>query len=139
MMPEKSTKSIDNLQGNKESILVVDDVKEQREIAENMLNVLNYTVTTVPNGEEAVRYLQGNQVDLLVLDMIMDPGIDGLETYRKILEIYPRQKAVIVSGFSETNRVLEAQRLGAGAYLKKPYSIEDIGETVKNELKNIEI
>lgn len=66
--------------------------------------------------------------------MIMDPGIDGLETYRRILEIHPDQKALIASGFSETERVTEAQRLGAGAYIKKPFVLEQIGLAVRHEL-----
>ena len=64
----------------------------------------------------------------------MDPGIDGLETYRRILELHPGQKAIIASGFSETIRVKEAQRLGAGQYIKKPYTLEKIGLTVKTDL-----
>jgi len=67
--------------------------------------------------------------------MIMDPGIDGLETYKRILELYPKQKAIIVSGFSETELVKEAQRLGAGAYVKKPYLLEKIGLAVRDELE----
>jgi CheY-like chemotaxis protein len=135
LTPEKRMESIENLKGNYESILVVDDVKEQREIAENILAVLNYSVTTVSSGEDAVCYMQHNTVDLMVLDMIMDPGIDGLETYRRILKLYPGQKIIIVSGFSETESVLEAQRLGAGMYVKKPYSLEKIGMAVKSELQ----
>jgi Response regulator containing CheY-like receiver, AAA-type ATPase, and DNA-binding domains len=64
--------------------------------------------------------------------MIMVPGIDGLETYQRILEINPMQKAVIVSGFSETDRVREAQKLGAGAYAKKPYIMEKIGTAIRD-------
>ena len=64
----------------------------------------------------------------------MEPGIDGLETYRGILEINPRQRAIIVSGYSETERVKETQRLGAGAYVQKPYLLEKIGLAVRNEL-----
>ena len=56
-----------------------------------------------------MEYLKEHTVDLVVLDMIMDPGMDGLDTYRKILEIHPHQKAIIVSGFSETERVTKAQ------------------------------
>jgi len=66
--------------------------------------------------------------------MIMDPGIDGLETYRRILELHPRQKAIIASGFSETERVRLAQDLGAGAFLRKPYILEKIGLLVRQEL-----
>ena len=76
----------------------------------------------------------GNQADLIVLDMIMDPGIDGLETYKRILKIHPDQKAVIASGYSETDRVREAQRLGAGDYIKKPYTIEKISTAIRAEL-----
>ncbi|MCP3901883.1 MAG: response regulator, partial [Desulfobacteraceae bacterium] len=68
------------------------------------------------------------------LDMIMEPGIDGCETFKRILKIYPDQKAIITSGFSETDRVKETQRFGAGEYIKKPYSFEKIGFAVKNEL-----
>jgi len=125
--------SIDEYMGS-EKILVVDDIEEQREIAHQILTRLGYSVTTVSSGEEAVVYMQENSADLLVLDMIMDPGIDGLETYKRILEFHPGQKAIIASGFSETDRVKEAQRLGVGVYIKKPYIFEKLGITVRNEL-----
>jgi signal transduction histidine kinase len=127
---------IENYIGRGESILVVDDVEEQREIASRILMKLGYSVTSVASGEEAVDYMKDNSADLLVLDMIMDPGIDGLQTYKKILNIHPHQKAIIASGFSATNRVKEVQRLGAGAYIKKPYTLEKIGIVVKTELDN---
>ena len=120
--------------GHGETILIVDDVEQQRNIASLMLNKLGYSVKAVSSGEKAIEYIKNNTADLLVLDMIMDPGIDGLETYRKILEHRPHQKAIIASGFSETWRVKEAQRLGAGAYVKKPYTIEKIGQAVVVEL-----
>ena len=85
--------------GRGESILVVDDVVEQRELAVNMLERLGYRVTAVAGGEEAVHYLRKEKADLVILDMIMDPGIDGLETYRRIVDMHPKQRAVIVSGF----------------------------------------
>ena len=69
-----------------------------------------------------------------MLDMIMEPGIDGLETYKRILAIRPDTKAIIASGFSETEKVREAQRLGAGAYVKKPYTIEKVGVAIRKEL-----
>ncbi len=120
--------------GRGETILIVDDVPEQRSLAEGLLKKLNYAALTAQSGEEAVEYLRKNSVDLIVLDMLMDPGIDGLETYRQILEIRPGQKAIIVSGFAETDRVAEAQRLGAGAYVRKPYLMETLGLAVRNEL-----
>ena len=121
--------------GNREKILVVDDVPEQREIATIILSKLGYRVDVVSSGEMAIEYLQTQSVDLLILDMIMDPGIDGLDTYKKVLEFKPRQKAIIASGYSETDRVKEAQRLGADRYVRKPYTIETIGLAVKKELE----
>ena len=126
---------IEEYMGNGESILVVDDVEEQREVASRILKKMGYSVTSVSSGEEAVAYMKENSADLLVLDMIMDPGIDGLETYKRILESHPGQKAIIASGFSVTERVKEAQRLGAGKYINKPYTLEKIGLAVKNALE----
>ena len=126
-------KSID-YHGNGESILVVDDAQQQREIASKILSQLGYSVETVESGEEAIAFLKKNTVDLIVLDMIMPPGIDGLETYERIIELHPMQKAIIASGYSETDRVKKAQQLGAGKYVKKPYTVKKIGLAVKAEL-----
>ena len=126
---------IEDYMGRGETILVIDDIKEQREVASIILKTLDYFVTSVSSGEEAVEYIKNNSADLLVLDMIMEPGMDGLDTYKKILEIHPSQKAIIASGFSETDRVKEVQRIGAGAYVKKPYTLEKIGLAVKSELE----
>jgi CheY-like chemotaxis protein len=131
---EENFISIENYRGNGESILVVDDVEDQRTIASKLLKHLGYTVKAVSSGEEAVAYMGSNSADLVVLDMIMPPGMDGLETYRKLIARHPRQKAIIASGFSETDRVKKAQHLGAGRYVKKPYTLEKIGLAVKAEL-----
>jgi two-component system cell cycle sensor histidine kinase/response regulator CckA len=134
LLPDKSSASIENYRGKGETILVVDDVEEQREIASRTLKKLGYHVVSVSSGEEAVDYMKTHSADLMILDMIMDPGIDGLETYKRILEMHPNQKAVIASGFSETRHVKESQRLGAGAYIKKPYTLEKIASAVRDEL-----
>ena len=125
----KETSSIPtkDYMGNGETVLVVDDIREQREIASSILNKLGYSVTTVSSGEEAIEYMKGNLVDLIVLDMIMDPGMNGFETYKEIIKTHPNQKAIIASGFSETNDVKKAQKLGVGKYIKKPYTFEKIG------------
>lgn len=120
--------------GRGESILVVDDVREQRELAAAMLSKLGYRVDCAASGEEAIDYLKTNRADILVLDMIMEPGIDGLETYQQVLKINLKQKAIIVSGFSETERVKKAQELGVGAYVRKPYILSKIGLAVRREL-----
>lgn len=115
-------------------ILVVDDLSEQREIASAILCSLGYEVDSVSSGEEALEYLEQKSVDLVILDMVMEPGMDGLSTYAEIAKISPGQKAIIASGYSETARAKEAQRLGVGSYIKKPYTLEEIGIAVKREL-----
>jgi len=126
--------SIEDIMAKGESILVVDDMEDQRKIASEMLTKLGYSVVSASSGEEAVDYMKQHSADLLVLDMIMEPGIDGLDTYKKILEIHPNQKAVIASGYSETDRVKEAQKLGATSYVRKPYLLDKIGQVVRDEL-----
>ena len=131
---EKVCLPIEELMGSGETVLVVDDVEEQRTIATRMLKRLGYSVFTASSGEEAVEYMKVNSADLLVLDMIMDPGMDGFDTYRQILKMRPQQKAILASGFSETDRVKKALRLGAGSYIKKPYTLNKLGIAVKKEL-----
>jgi CheY-like chemotaxis protein len=126
--------SHDALRGRNESILVVDDIQEQREIASRILSRLNYAVTTVSSGEKALAFLKENAVDLVILDMIMVPGMDGLDTYREIISIRPEQKVIIASGFAETERVKSALDMGVGQYLKKPYTLEKISTAVRREL-----
>jgi two-component system, cell cycle sensor histidine kinase and response regulator CckA len=126
--------SIEEYMGDGQHILVVDDLPEQREISSNLLRMLGYYVKTVDSGEEAIKYMKQQPVDLLVLDMIMSPGMDGLETFTKVKELFPGTKAIIASGYSETSRVRKAQKIGAGAYLQKPFTLETIGMAVKNEL-----
>lgn len=120
--------------GRQETILVVDDIDYQRQIAVEILERLNYQALALASGEEAVAYLEEHTADLIILDMIMEKGMDGLDTYREILKIHPGQKAIIASGFSETDRVRQAQHLGAGAYIKKPYILEKMGQAIRREL-----
>jgi DNA-binding NtrC family response regulator len=80
-------------------------------------------------------YLERQRVDLLLLDMVMVPGIDGLDTYRRALAIHPHQKAIITSGFSKTERVQQALELGAARFLNKPYRLQNLAEAVKTALK----
>jgi PAS domain S-box-containing protein len=126
---------IKDYKGDGETILVVDDVESQREISCKMLDTLGYKTQAVSSGEEAVEYLKEHTIDLILLDMIMDQGINGRETYEQIIKIHPNQKAIIASGFAETDDVKEAQKLGAGQYIKKPLTLEKIGIAVRDELK----
>ncbi|MBN2419249.1 MAG: PAS domain S-box protein [Deltaproteobacteria bacterium] len=127
--------SFDALKGNGEKILVVDDLDNQRIITGRFLERLGYDVHTAGSGEEAVEYLKENSVDLVILDMIMDPGINGRETYERIIKIHPFQKAVIVSGYAETDDVKATLKMGAGQFIRKPITLQTLGISVREELR----
>jgi len=131
--PELATS---NLKGQ-ESILVVDDDRNQREMAVELLSTLGYRVDTAENGRAAVAYLGRQSVDIVILDMIMERDFDGLDTYREMLKLRPEQKAIVVSGYSSTERVLEMQRLGAGQYVRKPYTRQVLASAVRAELDRV--
>jgi len=129
------TASFADYRGNGERILVVDDVEEQREIASTILKELGYRVTTAGSGEEALLLARQEPFDLLLLDMILGSGLDGLDTYRRFIAFAPGQKAIITSGFSETERITEALQLGVGQCVKKPYLIAKLGLAIREELQ----
>ncbi len=124
--------------GTHQTILVVDDEDHQRDIACAILKRLQYQVYAVASGEEAVAFVTNKKVDLVVLDMILTGGIDGFETYRQILELHPGQKAIIASGFSETDRVQKTHDLGAGICIRKPYTLQQLSVAVWKELQDSE-
>jgi PAS domain S-box-containing protein len=129
---------IEDLRGRGEKILIVDDEPQQLDIAERMLRMLGYTVACAGSGEAAEAFFRERTADLVLLDMIMAPGINGRETYERILRIRPGQKAVIASGFSETEDVEAARRLGAGGFIKKPYSMTQLGRAVQQAFRGNE-
>jgi CheY-like chemotaxis protein len=123
-----------NLWGNQEHVLVVDDEPHLRDIAAQILEGLNYKVDLAENGEQAVEFVKKQPVDLVLIDMLMEPGMNGRQAYEKIVKLHPGQKAIIVSGYSESYDVKVALNLGAKGFLKKPYSIEQLGMAVKESL-----
>jgi len=132
---EKEEVPLEDYLGHGEKILVVDDEERQREIASGILTRLGYNAEAVSSGEEAVEYVKEHSVDLIVLDMVMPKGINGRETYKEIIKIRPGQKAIIASGYAKTKEMDTAQELGAGKYIKKPYTLEKVGLAVKEELE----
>ena len=129
----KEDKAI-TISSNAEHILVVDDEPQLQDIASQILVSLGYTVDTVSSGESAIQFVKETPVDLLIIDMLMEPGINGSQTYQEILKLYPEQKAIVVSGYSESDDVKATLRLGASGFIKKPYSIDQLGRMVKKVL-----
>lgn len=136
-LQEKKKSNWNDYLGSEEKILVVDDLEEQRVLSLGILQDLGYMGESASSGAEAVKMCKESSYDLLILDMIMPGGLDGLSTYEAIKAQNPGQKAIIVSGFSETDRVKKAQELGAGACLKKPYTVEALAAAIHHELHGV--
>ena len=133
-IPESSIIDLADYRGDGQKVLVIDDMEEQRELACRILVLLGYDVQAVSSGERAIEACSAQNFDLLVLDMIMPGGMDGCTTYEKIALIRPGQRAIIASGFSDNTSVRKAQQLGAGAYIKKPYTVESLARAIFLEL-----
>ncbi len=132
----------ENLKGT-EKLLIVDDVREQREVAARMLSKLGYRVVTAENGKAALQMIKSSggagksgasPFDLILMDMSLEKDFDGLDTYKQVVKMFPGQKCVIISGGGETDRVKKAQTLGAGLFISKPYTFATIGRAVRDEL-----
>jgi two-component system, cell cycle sensor histidine kinase and response regulator CckA len=131
------TTEANELKGGSESILIIDDDSMQRNVNSYLLKRLGYQVEAAESGEEAIRLLAKNTFDLLIIDMIMPGGMDGTETYRKSIGINHGQKALIISGFAETEQVKDAIQLGAGGFLRKPLSMTALATAIRKELDRV--
>jgi two-component system, cell cycle sensor histidine kinase and response regulator CckA len=122
------------LKGGDETILVVDDNAIQCKLLSHLLGNLGYHVETVRRGEDAVAFLLANRADLLLLDVVLENGIDGIETYRRVLEMNPGQKALVMTGFAETEQITELIALGIKTWARKPLTLERLASTIRQEL-----
>lgn len=123
------------MKGHGEHILVVDDEPELREILSLLLDRLGYRANFAASGEEAVALAQQERFDLLILDMTMEPGMGGRETYEGILQRWPGQKAIIASGYAETEDIQRTLKLGAREAVLKPFTLERIGRAIQGALQ----
>jgi GNAT superfamily N-acetyltransferase/CheY-like chemotaxis protein len=99
-----------------------------------MLGKRGNQVSAVASGEDALNFHQENAVDVVVLEIIIDSGMDGCDIYRSMLDRKPGQKAIIASGYCGTDRVRAVQQPGAGADLQKPYLLENLALALRREL-----
>ncbi|MCK5679799.1 transporter substrate-binding domain-containing protein [bacterium] len=138
--PEKQnlilSETLAKYKGNQEKIIIVDDEQIQREIASELLSALNYQIQTAASGEAGIELLSRELPDLVLLDMLMDPGINGRQTYTRMSAISPGLRAVIASGFSENSEVEKALATGPSIFIKKPYTINQLGSVVKELLES---
>ncbi len=133
-------KSSENLLAHgAETIVIADDDEIQVEVLKKILEKLGYAVLPAKSGEETVAIFEkckesGPMPDLVILDIVMGHGMDGVETFQRLRKINPEQKVIFVSGREVLARVQEAQAIGGGAFLSKPVSAEELGAAIREEL-----
>lgn len=116
------------------NILVVDNEVSQREMMKAMLGSLGYECSTLASGEEGLEFIAESKVDLLILDVLMDSGISGIETFKRIRENYPDQKVIILSGFKSKETLEEISKIGPCRFMSKPCTLDQLGSAIKDEL-----
>lgn len=132
--PMQDIPTADSLRGNGETILLIDDQLEQNEIIGKALQKMGYVAYSVTSGEEGLAFLQSQSVDLVLLDMMMGDGLNGRETYEKMLGIHPRQKAIVITGYAKSEEITKAKMLGVSQFIEKPVTISKIGMAIKQSL-----
>lgn len=112
--------------GNGARVLVVDDAEGIRSYLANLLEMRGYQVDTAADGRRAIALIEGGAApDLLILDVMM-PGIDGLETLRRIREMQPDLPVVMLSVIAKASTIVGAMQLGAVDYLNKPFEEQEL-------------
>ena len=106
-------------------VLVIDDDPSIREYLEALATRQGYDVFSVEDGEHALETLQETRPDIVTLDVVL-PGMDGLETLRRIKQRLPDVPVVMLSGHGQAPTIVEAMRRGASDFLRKPFEVEEL-------------
>ncbi len=115
-------------------ILIVDDEKDFVEMFSLRLTGQGEKVSTAYSGQEALDLLATTQIDVVILDIRM-PGMDGIETLRKIKANHPLVEVILLTGHGSTQTAVEGLKEGAFDYLMKPADFKDINEKLINAFK----
>ncbi|HAX62375.1 MAG TPA: two-component system response regulator [Elusimicrobia bacterium] len=110
---------------SKISVLIVDDSEIIRLFLEQLLISEGCDVTAVGSGEEALEYFKKRAFDAAFIDIRL-PGMNGLETYKEMLKINPKIKAMMMTAYADNEIIGEAIKLGVSCCLKKPFGIDEV-------------
>jgi len=106
--------------------LVVDDEQDFLETLVNRLGKRNIDTLGVKSGEEAIEVMKKKSFDLIVLDIKMPGGMDGIETLREMKRIQPLAEVILLTGHASVETSIEGMKLGAFDYLIKPIKLEEL-------------
>jgi len=115
-------------------ILVIDDEEIVVRSCLRILGDCGYTVEAVQSGEDALRRIEENRYDVLVLDIMM-PRIDGMEVLQRVKEAHPEIDVVMITGLSAIETAVRAMKLGAFDYLPKPFDPDELKLVVQRALE----
>lgn len=115
-------------------ILIVDDEKDFVEMFSLRLTRQGEKVSAAYSGQEALDLLETTDIDVVILDIRM-PGMDGIETLKKIKASHPLVEVILLTGHGSTETAVEGMKEGAFDYLMKPADFEDISEKLTNAWK----
>ena len=116
------------------SVLVVDDAPQICKALSDVLTASGYSVRTAPSGERALQIMESSEFDLMITDLKMS-GMSGMDLIARVKERAPHLSIVILSGYGDMDDVIKAMRVGITDYLKKPFSIDEVLDVVKREVK----
>jgi len=108
------------------SILVVDDELDFMETVVNRLNKRRLEAQGVPSGEQALKLLASRPFDVVLLDIKMPGGMDGIETLREIKHRHPLTEVILLTGHASVETSIDGMRMGAFDYLLKPVKFEEL-------------
>ena len=106
-------------------VLLVDDEEQFVETLAMRLEARDFAVATAFNGDQALDYVKGKDVDVVVLDVLM-PGLSGIDTLRELKKIRPLTEVVMLTGHATVETAIEGMKLGAFDYLMKPTEIDEL-------------
>lgn len=127
--------NLDSLVGRGERVMVIDDEENQRMLAATILKRLGYIPCLAETGEEAIALLKKDPVDLLLIDLLLAPGLNGYETFKKIRAFNPRQRALAISGYHNHPDRERIRSLGVTRYLPKPLSLIHLAIAIQQEIR----
>jgi CheY-like chemotaxis protein len=131
--PKVSAEPTTRSSAHKARILVVDDEKNIRLTIQHSLMAADYEVETAGNGLEGLEKFRDGHFDLILMDLRM-PQINGIEMLREIREKDKHTAAVVITAYLTIDTLLEAFSLGVSDYIRKPFSPNDVRETVRRVL-----
>ncbi|NUM55047.1 MAG: response regulator [Candidatus Hydrogenedentes bacterium] len=114
-------------------VLIVDDDEVMRDLMKQALARKGYTAETVKDGDEAIRFLRQNRVDLVLLDLLM-PNRDGLAVLRELRDESPATPVIVMTGSRSAEMREEAMDLGARSFLQKPFELGQLLSEVESVL-----